>query len=832
MMITLRFTWRSFLRDVRSGELSILFIALVTALAALSSVGFLTSRMERLIQEQANVVLAADIRLESGRPLDQDQVYRQRAREMGLSTAATVSFSSMIFSGDSSQLATVIAAESAYPLRGALRISPQPFAPARSVMGGPTPGSVWADPRLLTRLGIPVGGTLTLGDSTLAVTASLDYRPDQGAGFVDLAPTLLINTSDLEGTHLLISGSRATWAVLFAGPSERLVVYRAWLNNQKKEGQRLIGSVDSNNQMQSAITRAGHFLNLSALITLLLSSVAIAMSARRFALGHLDFAALLKCVGASQRFILMVTAGELILLAVTASLVGVAIGYLSQWGLSWLLKDIMKVSVPPPAWTPVWLCTGTAITLLLGFALPPLLELKQVPPARVLSHRLSAPRLRFGLPYLMASSALAAILYGLVRDRVLAAQAGAAVIVVGATLYVAGRALVKVTKGIRGAAGVSWRYGLANVARRGHESAIQVVAFGLGLTVLLVLIVVRQDLMSEWQHSLPSAAPNHFLINIPPAQVSTLNQFLVARGVAPPTFAPWVRGRLTAVNGQRMSDRKVATERGQRFTDREQNLSWSKDLPPDNQLTSGSWWSGVTSNQALVSVASEFQESLNLKLGDQLTFDIAGESLVAKLTSVRKVRWDGFRPNFFLVFSPGTLDASTGTFMTSIYLDSHQRLMLSDLVRLFPSVTVFDVQQLLQQVKDIVDRASEAVQSVFVFALLAGVVVLFAAIQATRYERRFESALLRTLGASKRLVLTGVAVEFAAIGVLAGVLAASAASLAGWWLSVYLFNLPYRFDGAVWIIGVVSGLVLVGTAGTLATWSVLGAPPAMILREG
>jgi len=832
LLIALRFAMRSLMRDLRGRQLTVLFISLVIALAALSSVGFLTSRMEHLIREQADVVLAADLRLESARPIDQDNVYRLRAQASGLQTASTISFSSVVFAGGSSQLVNVIAADRAYPLRGAIRLSLQPFASALPVVGGPSVGVVWADPRLLTRLGIPVGGSLALGDLSLSVAASLDYRPDQGAGFADLAPTVLINQADLLATHLLVSGSRATWTLLVAGSAEQIAAYQQWLRAHKKEGERLVDPAESNNQLHSAIVRAGRFLNLAALVTLLLSSVAIAMAARRFASTHLDFAALLKCMGASQRFILLVTAGELLLLGLSASMVGIAAGYISQLGLSWLLKGLMKVSVPQPSWTPVWLCIGTAIALLLGFALPPLLELKQVPPARVLSRHVVAPALRYGLPYLMAAGALVTVLYVLVQDYLLAAQAGTAAVVAGATLYVAGRALVKVTHGVRGAAGVAWRYGLSNIARRGHESAVQVVAFGLGLAVLLLLLIVRQDLMREWQHSLPVAAPNHFLINIPPADVSALNHLLVSNNVASPTFSPWVRGRLIAVNDSPIAALTNMTERGQRFADREQNLSWSQALPPDNQIVAGAWWSTAGAEQPSVSVATEFQESLHLRLGDRLSFDIAGEKLVATLTSVRKVRWDGFRPNFFLVFSPGVLDSSTGTSMTSVYLDAHQRLMLADLVKQFPSVTVFDIQQIMQQVNEIVDRASDAIQVVFGFSLLAGMLVLLAAIQATRQERRFESALLRTLGASRRLVLSGVVVEFMAIGVLAGVLAACAASLAGWWLSVHLFHLPYRFNGLLWLGGVVAGTVLVGVTGTLATWSVLRAPPSGTLREG
>ena len=385
---------------------------------------------------------------------------------------------------------------------------------------------------------------------------------------------------------------------------------------------------------------------------------------------------------------------------------------------------------------------------------------------------------------------------------------------------------------MRGGAGVAWRYGLANVARRGRESVVQIVAFGLSLTVLLLLALVRNDLIDEWQRSLPPDAPNHFLINIPPADAGPLAEFLTARGVAPPVLAPWVRARLVSVNGEPMQGRMPTSDRGRAFAEREQNLSWSEALPPDNRVVEGSWWQHPDPARPLVSVATEFQEELRLKVGDRLGFDVAGESVVATIANVRKVRWDGFRPNFFLLFAPGVLDSSTGTFMTSVHLDEAQRPALAELVRRFPSVTVIDVAALLGEVRRIMDRAAIAVEYVFGFTLAAGLAVLFAAIQSTLDERRYESAILRTLGASRRTVLYGVAAEFTALGLLSGVLAAAAASIIGWLVATRLFGLHYAFGAAVWLGGLVAGALIVGVAGTLATRRVVQSSPVRSLRDG
>jgi putative ABC transport system permease protein len=402
---------------------------------------------------------------------------------------------------------------------------------------------------------------------------------------------------------------------------------------------------------------------------------------------------------------------------------------------------------------------------------------------------------------------------------------------VGVVLALAGFALVRLTGRLRGGVGVAWRYGLANVSRRGTGSVVQIVAFGLGLMMLLLLAVVRGDLLADWRHSLANDVPNNFLVNIRPEERQALQRFLQSHGLGDPVMFPMVRARITAVNSVPAQALTVKGDSARGFVEREQNLSWSAAMMADNQLVDGRWWTAADAGKPLVSISSEYADGLHLKVGDKLSFDVAGEPLTVTVASIRKVRWDSFRPNFFLVFPPGLLDGAAGTYMTSLYLTPAERPALADLVREFPTVSVFDVDAILKQIREIMDRASLAVQYVFLFTLAAGIVVLLAAVQATRDERRYESAMLRTLGASRSTVLQGVAAEFSALGFLSGTLAAFGATAVGWVIARQLFSLEYTLDPWVWAAGLFCGTVLVGLSGTLATRSVINTPPIVTLRD-
>jgi putative ABC transport system permease protein len=828
-MQVVRFALRNLWRDLKSGELSVLLLALSVAVLSLTAVGFFTSRISQGVRAQATEVLAADLRLESANPIAPR--YFDEARARGLKSAQIMSFPTAIFSGDVSQLTALHAVTASYPLRGHVRIADAPFGVARATDRIPGRGEVWIDARIIAQLKIALGTSLRIGAAAFRVTQVLDYRPDQGTGFVNLAPAALLNFDDVASTELIQPGSRVTYAALFAGAAATVADFREYLMSSKSAGERLREVDESSRQLNSAIDRASRFLNLASLASVLLAAVAVAMGARRYATRHIDTVALMKCMGASQAFVLAISIIELTLLAVFAVAAGALLGYLAQEGLAWVLRDLIRTELPAASLAPLPIALVTVLAMLIGFALPPLLQLKSTPPARVLRKSVSAPPLRYGLSYVLALAALFAILWSLVRDTELVLSVLAGVLGVGLVLTLSGFALVRVTGRLRGGVGVAWRYGLANVSRRGVGSVVQIVAFGLGLMVLLLLAVVRGDLLKDWRRSLPADVPNNFLINIRPEEREPLEEFLHSHGLGQPQMFPMVRARITAINSRPSESIKLTNESGRGFLEREQNLTWSAELMEDNQLIAGSWWSAADAGKPLVSISTEYQEALHLNVGDRLSFDVAGEALTVEVASIRKIRWDSFRPNFFLVFPPGLLDGAAGTYMTSVYLTAVQRPALADLVAKFPTVSVFDVDAILKQIRDIMDRASLAVQYVFLFTLAAGIVVLLAAVQSTRDERRYESAMLRTLGASRGTVLQGVAAEFSALGFLSGTLAAFGATGIGWVLARRLFSLQFTLDPWVWVVGLVCGTILVGASGTLATRRVVNTPPINTLRD-
>lgn len=829
-MKALRLALLALARDGKSGELRVLLLALLVAVSALTAVGFFTSRVSLAVDQQAGEVLAADLRLQSRQQLGRE--YFQAAAEAGLQTAELSNFPSVIFKGDDSALTAVRAVSDGYPLRGRVKVAEVPFGPAKEITTIPGRGEAWMEPRLFAQLGANVGDKIRVGSTELTAARVLDYRPDQGSQFVDLAPTLIMRLDDVDATGLAQQGSRISHFALFAGKSADVAKFKERLTAMKKPGQRIVDVAEASPQIRSAVDRASRFLNLAALVTILLAAIAVAIAARRYVSRHLDTAALMKSMGAPQRLVLGISLWQLLMIGLIAGALGALIGYGAQEGIAYLLRDLVRSELPRPDLSAGWFGIVTAVLILIGFALPPLLQLRHVPPARVLRRNLEPPPLRYVTVYGTALGALIALLAWLVRDAELLLYVFGGIFVTFAVLMLAGWLLVRALNGLRGNVGISWRYGMANIARRGRDSVIQIVAFGLGLMVLLLLAVVRNDLMQEWRASLPEDAPNYFMINIRPDQTTDVRDYFAQHSVAPPKLVPMVRARLTKISGTATTEMSIQSDRGRDFIDREANLTWADTLQEDNRIVAGEWWREGDGGGPRVSVELELAEALGLKLGDELTYDVAGETIVARVSSFREVQWDSFRPNFFMVFSPGTLNDSTGTYITSVHITREQRPLLLGFVRRFPEVTAIDLEAILTQVRGVMDKASLAVQYVFGFTLLAGVTVLLAAIQSTRDERRYESAMLRTLGASRRVVLQGVAAEFTTLGVLAGTLAAIGATAAGYFLATRVFNLDYNFDITVWAVGLVAGATLVGVSGTLATRSVVNHPPVATLRGG
>jgi len=823
----LALAWRLLLRDWRSGELTVLVIALVIAVTSMTAVAFLTDRVGHAVQLRAAESLAADLRLGSSQPLPPG--YIEMAEQAGLQTASVVDMPSVVFEGDNSTLASIISATAGYPLRGHLKIAPRLLAAAEQTNDIPAQGEAWASTRLLARLGADTGSVISVGRANFKVTRVLDFRPDQGWRFVDLAPALLINMADLDGTGLIQPGSRVSYRNLFAGPRAKISAFKEQLQAQLSAGEQLRDIEDSDPQIRSAMDRSARFLNLASLVSVLLSAVAVAMASRRYAQRHRDRIALLKCLGSQQSYILKLNLAQLFMLTLIGAAVGTVLGFLAQQGLALIASDLIAQHLPAAGPAPVLLGVLTALFILCGFALPDLIQMGRTPVLRVLRQDVEPPPLRYGISYLAGLLAVLALLEWLVNDfkLVLGITAGAAGTF--AILGIAGWLLVRLTGRLRGMAGVAWRYGLANLNRRGRESIIQVVAFGLGLMVLMLLTLVRNDLMDTWRQSLPADSPNQFMINIQPAEVPEMQRYLVEQDMQVPEFVPLVRARMTTINGEDVSKISFENPQGERWAKRESNLSFGDHMQTGNELTEGRWWQPGTPDHE-VSVETDFARDLGLELGDELGFDIAGEPVTARVTSFRSVEWDTFKPNFFMVFTPAALEGYPASYITALYTTPAEDGKLIELMRQFPSVTVIDLDASLAQVRDVMDKASLAVQAVFLFTLIAGLVVLWAAVQSSMQERSFESAILRSLGASRGRVLAGVVIEFLAIGLLAGLLASTGAGLAAWHLAVNVYELQYHFNPVLWVSGPLLGMLLVGSSGLLATWRVVGHSPLNVLR--
>ena len=819
---------RLLVRDWRGGETPVLFTALVVAVAAMAAVGFFTDRVGQAVRQQAGEVLAADLRVESSYPLPAD--YPEVARAEGLATARVVQFRSVLVANGLSSLADIRWVSAGYPLRGEVRIADALAGEPRAASGVPGRGEAWAEPALLARLGLNVGDTLRIGGLDARVAQTLEFRPDEGWRFMELAPTVLLNVSDVEASGLIQPGSIVEYEWLFAGNERQVQNFRERLEGMMGPEEELDDIRDARPEVRSSIERAERFLLLSALVSVLLGGVAVAMASRRFLARHLDSVALMKCMGAQHRDVLQLTLAQLLALALVAGIVGTLLGFVTQHGLVLLLDDLVEAQLPGPGLDGFLIGPLTALTIALGFALPPLLQLRKVPPARVLRRDLQPPPLGYSAVYGTAAAAVTAMLYWLFRDLELIAYLLAGSVVTFLALYLSGHVMVLGLQRVRGKVGIAWRYGIANVARRGRESSVQVVAFGIGLMVLLLLTLVRTELMSQWQSTLPLTAANHFLINIQPDERSQVVDVLADHGVEAPQFAPLVRARISHVNGVPLNEYEFRDRRTERELRDDLNVSWAGTLSPQNEIAAGEWWQ-ENDPEPQISIEAEELQDYGLALGDELTFAIAGQSANVRITSTRNINWDSFQPNFFMVVNPGVLDGFAHTYITSFYLDREKRTAMLDLVTTLPGVSVIDIDAVLDQVRRAMDRAASAVQYVFLFTFAAGIVVLLAAIQATRDERMYESAVLRTLGAGKGVVLQGIAAEFTAIGVLAGTLATAGAGLIGYFVASELFELEYLPGPMLLVYGMVAGALVVGVSGTLAARSVVREPPVSTLRR-
>jgi len=826
-MKSLPLAMRMLRRNWSAGELRVLLLALLIAVASVTTVGFFADRVQSALDAQANELLGGDLVVIADRPVPAAFVEAARAERLGI--AQTRTFPSMVAAGGNVNLAEVKAVSASFPLRGRLRIADAVGAPDREAQGGPAPGTAWIGVALAARLGLSVGQPLNVGRVPLKVAAIITREPDSVLDYFGIAPRVLMSDADLDATGLLTLGSRVVHRLLVSGDVKAVARFRAALAPKIARGQRIEGVRDARSEVRTALERAQRFLGLASLLSVVLASVAVALAARRFSNRQVDAAAMMRCLGATQPAIFAIHAWQFVMLGIAACVLGSIVGYGAQAVLARWLTAFFTVTLPLPGPMPALRGAVIGFVLLLGFTLPPLLRLRNTSTLRVLRRDLAPAEPLSVAAFVLGLSALSALIVWQAGDVKLGSIALGGFAAALAVCAAAGYGLIRLVSRLRGAASGPWRYGLANLRRRTGASLVQIMALGLGIMAMLMLTLVRTELITKWQQSMPPDMPNRFAINIQGDQLADVKRHFGELGLTTPDLYPMVRGRLVAIGERNVSAGDFEDQRAKRLVEREFNLSWAERNRPDNRIVAGRFWDAAAADSQF-SVEEGLAKTLGIAVGDSLAFEVAGSRFAARVTSLRKVDWDSFKPNFFVIASPGLLKDYPASWITSFHLPPAREDVVSGLVQRFPNVSVIDLTAIMAQVQRITDQVSRAVEFVFLFAIAAGIVVLFAAISATQDERVFEGAILRTLGASRRQLTILQLAEFLAIGLLAGTIAAGGAVGLAMVLADRVLGIPYEFHWGLPLTGLLVGGLGVAIAGLLGTRRAVSSPPLQTIR--
>ncbi len=825
--------WRLFRHEARRGELGIILAAIILSVASVSSLSMFSEKLQGALNQRSAAFLAADRVLYSRQQAP--DAWLEQARQMGLSQTQQIYTRSMLFAGDKLALAEVRAADSGFPLRGAIKISDQPFAPGRPTATLPGPSQAWAESRLFQHLGVSIGERIELGNQSFTLTAVLAEVPDAGFGVFNADPKILIRHQDIQATGVLGPGSRKTHGYFFRGDDETLDAYYRWLKPQLDRELHSWASIEQEDSpIGRAVGRASRYFMLASLLAIVLAAVAIAVAAQRYSQRHYDPVAIFKTLGASGATVRGVYLLQVSFITLLGIAIGLVLGILIQQGVLSLMAQRLGDIPASASWRPYWLAAGTGGLCALLFSLYPLLKLFKVPPLRVLRRDMESGLSSAMLQYAAAAIAIFSMMWMFSGD----AQMSGILFVGGAVLVIT---LVFATMGLiwlghRFASGriSAWQLAWARIKRRAMDNSVQLISFAMTLLLLLVVLVLRNDMIAQWRSQLPEGMANYFVSNIAEADRGPMEAHFKANGVEPNRFYPVVRGRLVAIN-----DDKIRTEVGKEDPDqerqerrglgREANLTWSTSLQRGNKITAGHWFASQTDSG--VSVGSQIAERLDIALGDTLTFNIGSEVIKAEVTSLREIDWQTMQPNFFFVLSPNTLKGFPTTFITSFHLPNEQKQRIAGLMAPFASVTLFDVDARINQLRSIVDQVSMAVEFILALVLIAGALVLIAQVQASMEERQRELAILRTLGAKGRLIRGSVILEFVIIGLVAGLMAALGNEVTLYLLQTRVFSMEASLHWQYWALAPLAGALLVGLLGALSCRRLLQLNTAMVLRQ-
>lgn len=821
--LALRLLWR----DARSGELTILLVALVIAVTGSSAISLFADRLHRTMSTQAADFMAADLVISSSQPLPEQ--WLKKARALDLKQAKTAEFSSVLIENDEILLAGIKAVSAAYPLRGYLKTITDNYATERMRHSGPEPGHVWVEKRVLSALKLNVGETLRVGEKALRVDQVITYEPDKRGDLYSLSPRVMMNDADLSATKVLQPGSHVHYFFQFSGDPPNLLEFSRWVKPQLNSSQRIMDLQEDRPELGNALDRAERYLGLSSIVVIVIAGVAIAMATRRYSERHFSTTAMLRCLGCQQHDVLWLYISQFLLLGTVSSIIGTGVGWLAQETLFHMLRNLLPTQVAAPGFFAVIFGILTGLAILFGFALPPLLRLQEVSPLRVLRHDLEPLPASAWLVYGLSLALICVLLWRYTENLKMTLMIIGGGAVISASLGFLVYQLLSLMRRNLPNWSLSWRFALQNLTRHARSSTSQILAFSITLVAMMISLTVRTHLLDDWQQQLPENAPNHFALNIFPARKEAFAEELQTQQISGNRFYPVVRGRLTKINGIGVQQLVSKDTQGESATHRELSLTWASGLPEDNRIDEGHWW--TSSRQNLVSVETKLAQSLNLDLHDELTFTIGSELLTATVVSFRQVQWDTMKPNFYMIFSPGTLDRFASTYITSFYLPEDKKNVLNTLVKNHPGTTILEVDLMLKQFKKILTQLTEAINFLLYFALLAGFTVLFAAIYTTLDSRIYEGALMRTLGANRSLLRKAHFLEFAALGLFASALSIliSEGLLIG--LYHFILHLDYRPGFALWLFTLTCGSLFIALAGFWGVRSVVSKSPMRIFRE-
>ena len=862
-------------RDWKGGELRLLFLALIMAVTSITGIALFTDRLEKaLLLESANM-LAAD-RIVSGRG-DLPREVLTEGQTRGLSTAEIVSFTSMAFSETGNILVAAKAVTDAYPLRGEVIVSEQAFVRGTPIGSGPPQGEVWLESRAMAALDIDIGDFVSVGEAELRVGKIIVAEPDRGGGSMmdNAGPRLMLHMDDLASTNVVQLGSRVSNRYLFAADDiSDLDAFEEWFRSREEwRGRYYIRDIrDESEEVREALERAESFLLLSSLFAVLLAGVAIALTAKRYSERHYDYVAILKTFGCTSSQISFIYLNIQLVLASFAVSIGWLFGWFIHGVILAVLQRLLFVDLPEPGFQPFIVGGLTAVICLLSFALPPLLALRETPPLRVLRKDISQQKIGDNVPYLFGALGALLLVYWYSQDLILTSVLIISVAAIALVLSGVSYFILRTSSSTGMKAGSAWLLAMTATRRRRKQNVLQVMVFSITIMSLLILTLLRTDLVEEWQAQLPENTPNHFMMNITQSQIPGIESFFAQNGIEGNQFFPLVSARVTRVNGDLPSpgdesevsvsratltegseseepesemalgtnpqtdappvNAEDATTGGRRVRGRlsRRQVTWSTDLPSDNMITEGIWW-GEESEPGYVSIEQEYAEWLDLELGDRLEFEVNQQIVSAEVSSFRSVRWDNMQPNFFIIFSPGTIDHLGATFLSTALMEREQKILLNDLVRLFPTVVVIEIDALIEQIQTIIIQVTSAIELISILVLLCGALVLVACVNASLDERFHENAILRTLGAGRKLILSSLLIEFASIGVVAGLIATLGAEASVYYLQEEIFEQEFSFHMWTWIAGPTLGMFIIAGLGMNSTREVVSTSPLNVLRR-